>query len=180
MRTGLDILNDDIAEAMKKYSMSLDELETKAKQGKEWALHEFLRQTPTFEKKTFDFVAAYHKTPHQWFARTALIIPCKISPCIKYHFVKMCKKTRTVELLSMEYQKSVHSTRLYLTAPTLLEKTNKVSQLIHWYETKTKEALARMDAWSLCGIRLNICKDMRVYVAKAIWKSEFFNENQDK
>lgn len=181
MRTGLDILNENNAEAMKKYSMSLDELETEAKKGKEWAFKLYVFRIGSYTRRAFEFVATYHSEPQKWCARV-LLSEMNESEYLDYHFGKMCKKTGAVEFLQ---QRMISTAKSFVFADKhelscQVVRANGMLNCVHIYETKTKEALARMDAWSLCGMRLNICKDMRVYIAKAIWKSEFFNENQDK
>ncbi len=48
-----------------------------------------------------------------------------------------------------------------------------VNQAVSFYDSQIKSARLAVDIWTLVATRLNMIKDMRIYISKLIWESRF-------
>ncbi len=47
------------------------------------------------------------------------------------------------------------------------------NQAVSFYDSQIKSARLAVDTWTLVATRLNLIKDMRIYVGKMIWDARF-------
>ena len=159
------------------YSESIEELKQKAKTGDEEAIRKYALRLPLYSKARLKWTAKLQNKDacdlfFDWITNSFLQLDKKTM----YAIGKIFKSHDCVTQFTNMYNKRVQESYVWdgNGVGRNWKKVETAQSLVDFYHEANRIAFARLCAWSVCGLRLGICKDMRIYISKAVRMTEFF------